>query len=212
MSYSGKDVTDRMVKTAGGVQRTVMALTVLAKMKGRTNKQIKDAFGDDCPSWISGTFSYASKAEEHLVPSDNFTFVSELTLPQAEAHVLERISLHMTALGVASFEKYKKVCQYSKECEASKNILNPPAEDEAAPEPAAEAVPEPEPEPITGTEAEPPAERDIVAEIKAMLPYLMDGELLELAAAFNQEMTERARDAANPQRIADDVEAQRLAA
>ncbi len=125
MSYSGKEVIDRMVKTASGVQRTVMALTVLAKLRGRTNKQIKDAFGDDCPSWISGTFSYAKAAFPHLVPVADHEHLFGMTLPQAEADVLNRISLHMTVLGTASFEKYKKVCEHPHACEASERVLHP---------------------------------------------------------------------------------------
>lgn len=188
--FTGSEATARLREKIGKAQLSFLALSMMAKMKGKTNKAIRNDLGDNCPGWISKIFTMADKVMAHVAPSEQDE-ISRMTVANAEKSVVAFIERHMTALGQSSFEKYGKVCHFVAKCEASELVLNPP-KDEAKPETEAEAEAKPEAEANTAIDEAPTT----VATMLRQVEGLDDAELAELAAGLNALMMKRAEIAA----------------
>tara|TARA_R110002020_G_scaffold42964_1_gene125305 strand:+ start:858 stop:1514 length:657 start_codon:yes stop_codon:yes gene_type:complete len=148
--FTGSEATKRLRERVGKVQIQFLALSIMAKMKGKTNKAIRNDLGDNCPSWISKIFTMADKAMAHI-EIERQNEISRMTVAKAEEAVVARIEAHMTALGLGGFEAYGKVCHFAAECDASKAVLNPPKDEK----PEEEKPAEPEVEPVNTAINEP---------------------------------------------------------
>lgn len=176
--FTGSEATKRLRDKAGKVQVSFLALSMMAKMKGKTNKAIRNDLGENCPTWISKIFTMADKVMAHIQPGAQDE-IGRMTVAKAEEMVTAFISGHMTALGVgAAFEKYGKVCHFQAECDASKAVLNPPAD---APEPEAKDDTPPADKDADGKPADAP-EVDVLENMRNAWAHLT----LEQAEAFHQ--------------------------
>lgn len=177
--FTGAEATARLRDRAGKAQISFLSLSMMAKMKGKTNKAIRNDLGESCPTWISKILTMADKVMAHISPTAQLE-ISSLTVAKAEETVIAFIEGHMTALGVGkAFEKYGKVCHFVAECDASKLVLNPPppAEDEPKQEGEGNA------EGDVDANGKPETQEgvDVVANVKTAISTLSLTQAMELA-------------------------------
>lgn len=185
-------IADRIQKLdfEASAWKVYTALCTLAKVRGTANSVLQARiFGQGKPSpnfrkaqtMAKQVFSVAMDKSHH-------TAVSDMGIDDAVTFVLNRIDLHMTALGVSGRAAYEKVNEY-----ASKADIPAP---EAA-EPEAETANATGP---STTVDETAVSSPAVDPLPALVAGLSVDDLMRLAALVNAELLARA--AAEPEAIA----------
>src|SRR5829696_6911921 len=112
MGYTATAAVERLGKEHIGSQKRIIALAAMAKLKGRTNRQIRDQLKDDAPSWLSKALTIADKFIAAGLSYTTSHDVLSLSLEEALDRTVKALEAHMTALEVTSLNAYARACHF----------------------------------------------------------------------------------------------------